>query len=356
MSWFIATLQSAIALQSVFFIGLMFVQQKKQQNDRLLLALMALLCMHMLLNLQNSFHWLPKLPVLTNGFGLWYGPFIYIYIQSLIYQHFVWRWHHWLHFLPGLLLSLAVFIDTHILWWSAGLTLLSMVVYALLAANIYRRFTRILSETQSAEDRIAMRWAWRILQLNVVAVALNLLNILLLIFTGQSAFKMLAEASMFVFLWLLVNILGTRGREQQQLFAGITPEDVAIVEGCGKVAPIELSETRLSMIEQKLLLHMQEQKPYLDPMFNLQMLGRQLGETPRYVSVVINQRLGQSFADFVNHYRLTQVKACFADPLEQRTILQIIYSCGFSTKSNFNRAFKQQEGTTPSAYRSAVQK
>lgn len=356
MSWLIAALQSAIILQSLFFIGVLLLQQKAEQNDRLQLALLCLLCVHMVLNLQNSFHWWPQFPVLTFGFGLWYGPLIYLYIQSLIYQCFFWRWRDWLHFLPGLLLSVAVFGEMPVLWWSAGLTLLSMVVYALLAANSYRRFARTLCQTQSAEDQIAMHWAWRILQLNIVAVVLNLLNILLLVLTGQSTLKLLAEVSMFLFLWLLVNIIGIRGQAQQRLFAGITAEDEAIAEQSGKTAPAELSEERQSQIEQKLRLHMDEQKPYLDPMFNLQILGRQLGETPRYVSVVINQRLGQSFADFVNHYRLQQVKACFADPLEQRTILQIIYSCGFSTKSNFNRAFKKQEGTTPSIYRVSLRK
>ena len=355
MSWFIAALQSAIMLQSLFFIGVLLLQQKNEWNDRLHLALLGLLCIHMLLNLQNSFHWLPGLPVLTFGFGLWYGPLIYLYIQSLIYQNFVWRWRDLGHFLPGLLLSLAVFAKIPMLWWSAGLTLLSMVVYVLLAAQSYRRFSRTLSQTQSAEDQIAMRWAWRMLQLNIVAVVLNLLNILLLVLTGQSTLKMLAEVSMFVFLWLLVNILGIHGRVQHQLFAGITAEDEAIAEQSGKAPPLELSEERQRLIEQKLLQHMQVQQPFLDPMFNLQMLGRQLGETPRYVSVVINQRLGQSFADFVNDYRLQQVKRSLADPQEQRTILQIIYDCGFSTKSNFNRAFKQQEGMTPSAYRAKLQ-
>ena len=75
MSWLIAALQSAIILQSVFFIGVLLLQQRNEQSDRLHLALLGLLCIHMLLNLQNSFHWLAQLPVLTFGFGLWYGPF-----------------------------------------------------------------------------------------------------------------------------------------------------------------------------------------------------------------------------------------------------------------------------------------
>ena len=33
-----------------------------------------------------------------------------------------------------------------------------------------------------------------------------------------------------------------------------------------------------------------------------------------------------------------------SDKSDTRNILELIYACGFSTKSNFNRAFKKHEG------------
>jgi AraC-like DNA-binding protein len=39
------------------------------------------------------------------------------------------------------------------------------------------------------------------------------------------------------------------------------------------------------------------------------------------------------------------------DPAEPRTILDLAYACGFTSKSTFNAAFKRQVGDTPSNYR-----
>ena len=49
--------------------------------------------------------------------------------------------------------------------------------------------------------------------------------------------------------------------------------------------------------------------------------------------------------------KFEEAKQRLADPSSERTILDILQDCGFSTKSNFNRAFRQHVGTTPSAYR-----
>jgi AraC-like DNA-binding protein len=86
-------------------------------------------------------------------------------------------------------------------------------------------------------------------------------------------------------------------------------------------------------------------------MFSLKILGRQLGETPSYVSLVINHQLNLNFSVFVINYRLAEVKQYISDKTEKRSIMELIYTCGFSTKSNFNRAFKKHEGMTPFEYR-----
>ena len=40
-----------------------------------------------------------------------------------------------------------------------------------------------------------------------------------------------------------------------------------------------------------------------------------------------------------------------SDPAETRTILDLAYASGFTSKSTFNAAFKRQVGETPSGYR-----
>jgi len=161
-----------------------------------------------------------------------------------------------------------------------------------------------------------------------------------------------SEISLFFVLLVLVNAFVFKGLSQPALFAGISAEDQSIeAETHNQSALANLDIDTIERIEGKLLNHMQQNKPYLDPMFSLQVLGRQLGETSRYVSLVINHRLNLNFADFVNNYRLEDAKQCMADKTDKRSILQIIYACGFSTKSNFNREFKKHEGMNPSQYR-----
>lgn len=62
------------------------------------------------------------------------------------------------------------------------------------------------------------------------------------------------------------------------------------------------------------------------------------------------------FANFnrlINHHRIALAKDMFARP-EPASILQIALDCGFGSVGPFNRAFKQETGLTPRAYRAAI--
>lgn len=61
----------------------------------------------------------------------------------------------------------------------------------------------------------------------------------------------------------------------------------------------------------------------------------------------INQGLGKNFYQLINELRLAKIKGL----LEQNrhdTIMTMALECGFNSKSNFNRLFKQHYGVTPS--------
>ena len=55
--------------------------------------------------------------------------------------------------------------------------------------------------------------------------------------------------------------------------------------------------------------------------------------------------------DFVNGYRVDEVKSRLKDPKNsQYTILSIAYDSGFNSKSSFNIIFKKFTGLTPSQF------
>lgn len=104
------------------------------------------------------------------------------------------------------------------------------------------------------------------------------------------------------------------------------------------------------------LLHVMEtEKPYTDGELSLQKLSERLAIPPQHLSQTINERLRQSFSDFVNAYRVEEVKRRLQDPARGHySILAIAEEVGFNSKSAFNAVFKKHAGMTPSEFRKAT--
>lgn len=71
---------------------------------------------------------------------------------------------------------------------------------------------------------------------------------------------------------------------------------------------------------------------------------------------LINKGLGyRNFSAFLNQYRLDEAKGLLSDPEHARVqILTIAMDVGYASLATFNRAFKSEEGVTPSEFRSAA--
>jgi len=100
-----------------------------------------------------------------------------------------------------------------------------------------------------------------------------------------------------------------------------------------------------------LLQLMENEKPYVDSGLTLTQLAGRLNISPHNLSEVINTQLQQTFFDFINHYRVEQVKTDLADSQKQHyTFLALALEAGFNSKSSFNAIFKKHTGMTPSEY------
>lgn len=88
----------------------------------------------------------------------------------------------------------------------------------------------------------------------------------------------------------------------------------------------------------------------------IEALAERLKAPTHRLRALINEALGfRNFASFVNGYRLGHAKAALTDPQRGRdTVLTIAYESGFASLQTFNRVFRQEEGTTPTAYRAAA--
>lgn len=100
----------------------------------------------------------------------------------------------------------------------------------------------------------------------------------------------------------------------------------------------------------KLELHMEVTRAFLDPDLTVARLARRVVLPQRHVSEAVNRSKGQSFSQWVNGWRVQEAQRLMKeDP--QRGLSDVLLAAGFQTKSNFNRAFKEAVGLTPSEWR-----
>lgn len=112
-----------------------------------------------------------------------------------------------------------------------------------------------------------------------------------------------------------------------------------------------LPENDAEIIQNLIEKLMKEDKVYRDPYLSLSVLSELIGEANHLLSQTFSQNFRQSFYDFVNSYRVLEVKQRIEEgEWESKTLLAIAMDSGFNSKATFNRYFKKTTGQTPSQY------
>ena len=119
-----------------------------------------------------------------------------------------------------------------------------------------------------------------------------------------------------------------------------------------------LSQQKAKQYLDSLFKLMKEEEPFRDCELTLHQLAETLSISPHNLSQVLNAQLNQNFFDFINHYRIEQVKKDLIDSEKQHLkILSIAFDAGFNSKTSFNTIFKKHTNMTPSQHRKqALQK
>lgn len=291
-------------------------------------------------------------------FPFLYGVFFYLYVRTLTTTRAL-SWRDGVHLAgfavalgllaPALLadgelnaelmrLWLARSLPPPVPWFAVFLFAwsLSYVGAALLRVVRYRREVR---ERRSDADRMLLRW--------VVVMALGQV-VIWTIALLQNYARIPGVDYLLIYgavaVWACV--LGYLSLMQ----APVSPEPTASAESGGdKHAGVD--DPRFPQVQARLAKLMDDEALYMAPSLTIAQVARRSGYPEYLVSATINRGFGCTFWDYINRQRIAAARRCLADPDDGRTILDIAYACGFTSKSTFNAAFKRETGVTPSAWR-----
>lgn len=153
-----------------------------------------------------------------------------------------------------------------------------------------------------------------------------------------------------------IILIGYYGLKQKEIFIQYPNRNTEyITDSKTKYAGIFIKDADIEQYVIKLRHFMTAEKPYLDSNISLPELANMLDIPSHHLSRIINEQFGANFFDFINQYRIEEVKARIGNPEYQNlSLLGIAFDSGFNTKSAFNRVFKKMTGFTPSEYRKQI--
>ena len=94
------------------------------------------------------------------------------------------------------------------------------------------------------------------------------------------------------------------------------------------------------------------QKKYKDVNFSAKDLAKELKTNTRYLSAVINSRLGMKYSGLLNEYRIKDALHLLIDKRYlDKNVEEISAMVGFANRQSFYAAFYKNVGETPNSYR-----
>lgn len=302
-----------------------------------------------------------------------HGPFLYLYIKTLVSDESGLKKKDLLHLVPFILFNLYILISSFIPDISQRLnidlvspgsgipvlfsfflilTAFSGTLYFSLTIRLFKKLDINIFNNFSNPANIDLYWIRKlVLVFGIIWTALISITIIHHIFDMFS--MVFCTDGLFLSLSAFVILIGYFGLKQKVIFSAeqqlIEAEAERILT---KYSGSRLTDSEAKQHAEKLRDHMKSSKSYLNPDLSLSQLAAELNISSHYLSQVINEQFNLNFFDFVNKYRVEAFKEKVKDPeFRNYSLLGIAFECGFNSKSAFNRIFKQATGLTPSQYK-----
>ncbi|MDI1253619.1 AraC family transcriptional regulator [Thermomonas sp.] len=236
-------------------------------------------------------------------------------------------------------------------WYNASLFIYSLS-YVIAALVSIQRYRRVLLQRRSDADRMSLRWLFTLGIGQIIIWCIATAQVLVRIpFVDYYLIYGAVAAWVCVVGWFSLGQPPVVDESLEHVSAAsVDGTRDGSGESSGEGDALD-DDARFPAVEVRLSQLMTRDALYREPALTIGQVAKRSGYPEYLVSAVINRRLGGNFWDYINRHRIDAARTCFADRDDVRTILEIAYACGFTSKSTFNAAFKRQAGQTPSAYR-----
>ncbi len=365
-----------IAAFNAFFFSLLLLQKKpKALHDKILIYWLIYLGVYASIyglfsrTLFTNFH------LLSAGFIsllMLHGPFLYLYIYSLIDEKFKLYSKNLFHFIPFILFNLFLLISSFFPEISHGirldhiedghgapllfnfflsLTALSGPVYFVLSIKLFKKLDINIFNNFSTIQNINLDWL-RKLVYSFGAIWTILISFATIHHIFHLFSWIFCTDGLSISLSVFIILIGYFGLRQREIFSDNINDQFITEDKVKKYESSGLKESDAMLYVEKLKNYMDAERPFLNPDLNLPQLAKDLDIPPHHLSQVINKNIGLNFFDFVNRYRIEETKTKMVNSrYDNLSLLGIAFESGFNSKSAFNRIFKNLTGETPSEYK-----
>ena len=350
-----------------FLLALVFLTNKQfnKKSNQFLAILIITLSMPNFLNAIKQTSLGEEYPVLDflPLYFLFLIPFsLYYFIQYLIQPDYSFQKKEYLFLIPfGLqvLHQLLIFIlylidspylspDNSLLWFCSDLfeagAMIATIVVLFIIIRKLNGYEASLFDTYANIESRSMRW----LKNTMIASLILWVCWFVPFMSGYGSKSQGLYYPLFLGLALVSYWLAYAMYSRRDIF-----ENNEILSEEAKLqSPVQELSQKTDEHYQNLLSLIEEEKLFKNPDISMTLLAAKMKLSNGYLSQIINQKEGKNFFEFINAYRVEEVKRNLADPnFDHFSILGIGLEAGFKSKSTFNAVFKKMTGHTPTAYK-----
>lgn len=337
--------------------------QKANRFLALLLLSFAISISNIVLLKTGLYHYFPYTVKLPVNIIFLFGPLFYGYVQTLISSDFKFFPRGLLHFVPAVLVFsyflpfylrddpgkqayvTAIIANgqiTPVFYEALAVIVVSQIhlwVYIVVISRMVKAHQTKVKQFFSTIDTKNLNWINFFIQ---AFIAVHLIFIPLFFFMLKNNRFLAAYNILGVVVSIAIYCLGYQGLKQTTIFAAEAPP---------KYVKNALEEDWAKSCLDKLDRLMQTEKMYMDPELTLDKLAQTLAVSRGVLSQLLNDYLRVNFYDYINRFRVEEVKRLVLGSEKQHlTLVGLAFEAGFSSKTSFYRVFKRFTQMTPSEF------